>query len=169
MTEIVEAPVRGFCQWGNGQGVDIFLDQDEGIKYFYRGTENIPMGPTLRFKVKKGTGDYEGKKEIISFEVLSTNPDFSSLEKKDLGKKGVVLEANKQPLAQEPQGKKVMTMPLDEFHSLLRSNVIRDESRFRSLDAAVKAYDAMNIKEVSPEATADYVLRIAKEFEAFLK
>ncbi len=159
MTEFVEGPVRSLSHWKAGHGADVTLDQDEGVKYYYHGVMNMPVGPSLRFEVKDGDGKFAGMKEIIDFQKLQVNPAQTVIEQPNLAEP---------QLLEENLGKRMIKMPFDEFQYMIKNKAAISECKGRGLDAAIKTYAAMNKKEIDPIAAAHEIIKVAKLYEGYL-
>ncbi len=158
--EKAEGPVTEIRNWTDGTGADVILHQDP-TRYFFHGKMPIVPGPVYQFEVIDGEGEHQGEKEIISARRPRENRVPSSLTGQGPPKPGQV-----QP--QPPPGMKMIQLPMADFNALTRQAVLASESKFRSLDAAVKTYTAMSKTEKDPKAAVQEVVLIATELEGFL-
>jgi len=159
--EKAEGPVREIRNWIDGKGADVVLDQDP-TKYFFNGKMPIIPGPVYQFEVVDGEGEQMGKKEIISAKRPRENRVLPPLDGQGPPQPG-------QELPMPPPGMKMIQLPMSDFNALTRQNVLATETRFRSLDAAVKTYAAMSKAEKDPEAAARDVIKIAMELDGYLR
>ena len=165
MSDFIEGPIKEIRHWSDGKGADVYLDQDP-VVYYYHGKLDIHLGKSCKFEVKEGEGEHKDKKEIINCSPLVTDfvhpGSIQGLEqKKEELKKGL-------PPPPPPPGRKLITMPMEDFQTMMQTKMALKESRVRALEAAVKVYAALRIAERDPSAAAEDVVEIAAKLEGYL-
>ncbi len=163
VNEMIEGVVKGVQRWKTDKGGDVFLVEEE-IKLYYEGKMDIPVGAVCSFEVCRGEGEHAKDFEILDCKPLKANPQH-----------GLQIPENqtmpvRNTIPPVEKGKHVM-IPSEQFAQIMDFMNMKSkihEGRKLSLDAAVRTYAAMNQSDKSPYAVAEKVLKIAKQYNAYL-